>query len=109
MKVRSLIAMLVVLLAASGCASPGNLVGTTEDGTPIYSKSFTPTEGDGAVTINCAVGEDYRLTDCRVISEQPEGKGYGAIALAQVTRPEARLDNTFRPGARVQFTMRLRG
>jgi len=108
MKVRALIVALGALLATSGCASPGNLVGTAADGTPIYGKSFAPTERDGAVTVNCAVGEDYRLTDCRVISEQPEGKGYAAMALAQVNKPGARLGNAFRPGARVEFTLRIR-
>ncbi len=97
MKVRPLIAALGFALAVSGCTSSG--------------RSFTPTERDGAATLNCAVGDDLRLADCRVVSERPEGKGYGAIALAQASKPEARLGSprgNFRAGSRIEFTVRFR-
>ncbi|MFE9083391.1 hypothetical protein ACQKKG_01055 [Brevundimonas sp. NPDC003935] len=108
MKVRSLIAALGCALAVSGCASSGQLVGTAADGTPVYGRSFTPTERDGAVTLNCAVGDDRRLADCRIVSERPEGKGFGAIALASASKPEARLRGNSRAGSRVEFTLRFR-
>lgn len=106
--VRSLLAMLGFSLAVSGCASNGKFVGTTADGAPVYGRSFTPTERDGAVTLNCAVGDDRRLADCHVVSESPEGKGYGAIALASASKPEARLSGTASAGSRIEFTMRIR-
>ncbi|MFK4056543.1 hypothetical protein [Brevundimonas sp. NPDC046655] len=111
MKVRSFIATLGFALAVSGCASSEKHVGTTADGTPIHGRSFTPTDRDGAATLNCAVGEDLRLADCRIVSERPEGKGYGAIALAQASKPEARLSRprgSLRAGARIEFTVRFR-
>lgn len=108
MKVRSLIAALGFALAASGCATEGTPIGATTDGLPIYGKSFTPTARDGAVTLNCAVGEDQRLVDCRIVREHPEGKGYGATALAMADKPEARLSGNARAGSRVEFTMHIR-
>jgi len=74
MKVRSLIVALGCGLAVCGCASSEKLVGTAADGTPFYGRSFTPTERDGAVTLNCAVGDDLRLADCRIASERSEAR-----------------------------------
>jgi hypothetical protein len=78
------------------------------DGSPIYGKSFTLTARDGAVTVNCAVGENQRLVDCRIVREQPEGKGYGAMAMAMVDKPEAHLSGNAPAGSRVEFTIRIR-
>lgn len=61
----------------------------------------------GTVTLNCAVGDDQRLTDCRVVKEHPEGMGYGAMALATADKPEVRLSGAAATGARVQYTMRI--
>lgn len=108
MKVRSLIAALGFALAVSGCATDGKPVGTAPNGSPIYSKSFTPTARDGAVTLNCAVSGSQRLVDCRIVREQPEGKGYGAMALAMADKPEAHLSGNAPAGSRVEFTMRIR-
>lgn len=108
MKVQALVAALGFALAVSGCATDGTPLGTAPDGSPIYGKSFTPTARDGAVTLNCAVDENQRLVDCRIVREQPEGKGYGAMALAMVDKPEARLGGNAPAGSRVEFTMRIR-
>ncbi len=105
---RSVIMALGLALAVSGCATEGTLVGTAPDGSPVYSRSFTPTSGDGAVTLSCIVGADMGLVDCRVLREQPEGQGLGAIALATVG-PDLRMSNADVPvGSRVEFTVRIR-
>ncbi|MBU2168170.1 MAG: hypothetical protein KKF88_10060 [Alphaproteobacteria bacterium] len=105
---RSVIMALGLALGVGGCANEGTLVGTAPDGTPIYGRSFTPTSRDGAVTLSCIVGADMGLVDCRVIREQPEGQGLGAIAMAMV-RPDLRMSNADVPvGARIEFTVRIR-
>jgi hypothetical protein len=106
---RSVIVALGLALAVSGCATEGSLIGTAPDGSPIYGRSFTPTSGDGAVTLNCLVGTFGGLENCRVVREQPEGRGYGAMALAMVDKPDVRLDHTgFQTGSRVEFTLHIR-
>ena len=39
-------------------------------------------ELEGSAAISCGVGVDGRLKDCRVVSEDPEGAGFGQAALA---------------------------
>lgn len=105
---RSVIMALGLALGVSGCATEGTLVGTAPHGTPIYGRSFAPTSRDGAVTLSCIVGADMGLVDCRVISEQPEGQGLGAIAMATVG-PDLRMSNSDVPvGSRIEFTMCIR-
>lgn len=108
MKVRSLIAALGFALTASGCATDGAPVGAAPDGTPVYGRSFTPTEGDAAVTLNCAIVDGRRLVDCRIVREQPKGKGYGARALAMVDKPDAHLNGYSAAGSRIEFTISIR-
>ena len=109
MSIRLSIGALGLALAVSACAPEGALVGTAPDGSPIYSRSFTPTSGDGAVTLSCVVGEFGGLENCRVVREQPEGRGYGAMALAMVDKPDVRLDHAgFQTGSRVEFTLHIR-
>lgn len=105
---RAVMMALGAALVVSGCATEGTLIGTAPDGTPIYGRSFAPTSRDGAVTLRCIVGADMGLVDCRVIREQPEGQGLGAIAMAMV-RPSLRMSNSDVPvGSRVEFTVRIR-
>lgn len=67
--------------------------------------SMTPR--DAAVTVSCAVGEDQRLTDCRIISEQPEGSGFGAAALTAATGQKVSTRNGRPVEGRIQATMRF--
>ncbi|MES2834972.1 MAG: TonB family protein [Pseudomonadota bacterium] len=65
---------------------------------------------DGRAEISCTVQADGRLADCRVLSETPEGQGFGeealrAAAQAQLT-PETR--RRTRQGARVNFPVTFR-
>jgi hypothetical protein len=95
-------------LALGGCATDPPLVATMPDGSPIYGRSFTPTPRDAAVTVSCAVGDDQRLTDCRIISEQPEGSGFGAAALTAATGQKVSTRNGRPVEGRIQATMRFR-
>lgn len=110
MKSGVMVAVLGLALGLSACASEGNLVGTAADGSPVYGRSFTPNERDGSVKVNCAVVEDGLLTDCRIVSEQPEGMGFGQMVLDNIAKTQARV----RPkqdgqiGQRVEFTTRIR-
>lgn len=106
MKVRSLIALLGTLLAISGCAPRGEPLATGPGGTLIYSRRFAPTDRDGAATVNCAIGEDRKLSDCRVVSEHPEGMGYGSQALAAVAN--TRVSDVQLAGTRADFSFRFR-
>ncbi|MFC5372944.1 hypothetical protein ACFPIF_10290 [Brevundimonas faecalis] len=108
MKIRPLAAVLGLAFAVGGCAQKDDVIGVAADGSPIHGRRFTPTDRDGSVVVNCAVGEDRGLTDCRVVSETPEGRGYGAMALAIAGKPGARLNGTAKPGQRVQFALRIR-
>lgn len=107
MKVRPLLATLGAALAFGGCTSSGPPM-SAPDASPIHRRSFAPTDRDGAVTVNCAVGEDRRFTDCRVVNERPDGKRYGEMALAIANKPEARFSGTVPPEGRVEFTIRIR-
>ena len=109
MNVRSLIPALGLALAVSGCAGEGTQIGTAPDGSPIYGRSFTPTSEDGTVTLNCAVGDLGELVNCRVVREQPEGQGLGAIVLASMDEPGRPAARIAAPaGTRIEFTVRLR-
>lgn len=66
----------------------------------------------GHASINCRVGADGRLSDCRVVSETPPGRGFGQAALRMAGRirinPRTR---SGRPtaGARVTIPIPFRG
>lgn len=104
-----MIAVLGVLGAVSGCASSSRLDSDASDASSLNIGSFTPTEHDAAVTLNCAFNANERLSDCRVVSERPEHMGYGALALAQVNKHEARPRRPQHPEQRIQFTLRFPG
>ena len=52
--------LVAVGVAVSGCAGAGG--------------------GTGLVNLNCGVATDGLLSNCLVVSESPEGQGYGAVA-----------------------------
>jgi protein TonB len=41
---------------------------------------------EGAATVGCVVQPDGALTDCQVISETPQGYGFGAAAVKAAAR-----------------------
>ena len=61
--------------------------------------------GEGRVVLACVAGADQSLQDCRIVSETPQGYGFGRSALASAR--EARLSPDARAGAKLQFTVRF--
>lgn len=64
--------------------------------------------GGGLVNLNCGVAADGLLSNCLVVSENPEGQGYGAAAArsAEGTRlSEATMRNPPASG-RINFAVR---
>jgi len=64
---------------------------------------------DGSATVECLLGEDGRLNQCKVVREAPEGCHFGQIALAASkyfkaagTLPDGR---PLRPGTRMFVPM----
>lgn len=63
----------------------------------------------GRVTLECVVRSNGRLTDCRVIEENPAGYGFGEAALnaARETRVSPRSGGSGADGARIRWTTRF--
>ena len=67
-------------------------------------------EGISSVRVSCGLQPSGSLTDCRVVSEDPEGMGFGAAALAAARRSRVTpgtVDGAA-VGARVEWTVRFR-
>lgn len=66
--------------------------------------------GSGTVSLTCRVEADGRASDCSVVSETPEGQGFGEAALAsmETARFSPTLMASATPGARARFTIRFR-
>jgi protein TonB len=67
-------------------------------------------EGVSSVRVSCGLQPSGSLTDCRVVSEDPEGMGFGAAALAAARRSRVTpgtVDGAA-VGARVEWTVRFR-
>jgi zinc protease len=66
-----------------------------------------PAEANGLVTVTCAV-DVAKLVDCRVVREEPPGRGLGgeAIAVAGKLTADAKLGQKDKDG-RVKFAIRL--
>ncbi|QBX37765.1 energy transducer TonB [Brevundimonas sp. S30B] len=60
----------------------------------------------GRAAMSCIIGLDERLSDCRIVSETPEGQGFGPAALTLAPAFRARppiLDGRAQPGTRGVF------
>lgn len=62
---------LVVTLLAQGAPDPAR----------YYPEKAQIAHVEGSATIDCAVNAASTLEDCRVVSETPEGWGFGVAAL----------------------------
>lgn len=56
---------------------------------PVWPNAAFQDRRGGKALLNCRVGVDTRLYDCRVRAEGPEGYGFGAAALAVVQQLRA--------------------
>ncbi|OGN42929.1 MAG: hypothetical protein A2623_09075 [Caulobacterales bacterium RIFCSPHIGHO2_01_FULL_70_19] len=65
-----------------------------------------PPAEEGQVVLNCRVGPDGRMENCRVESEQPPGRGFAEAALRGAR--DARIRQPAGAGGRVTFTVRFR-
>ena len=67
-------------------------------------------EGEGLVRVECVAQEDGRFTDCKILSEQPVGLGFGEAALraAGQARVDTDVIRNSPRGSKIQFNMRFR-
>ena len=66
-------------------------------------------EGEALVRVQCVAQADGHLTDCKILSEQPAGQGFGEAALRGAG--QARVDTDVLRGAsgtEIEFNMRFR-
>lgn len=64
----------------------------------------------GTVSLSCVVGADGSASDCTLLSETPEGQGFGEATLASMQTARFSPDVLERsaPGTRARFTIRFR-
>ena len=112
--------------AAALEATPAPVAGATQDSarpsditrvtwsqhpTPMYP-AVAAANGieSGTVALSCAVEADGRASGCTVLTESPEGAGFGDAALAAMERARfsPSVMETATPGARARFTIRFR-
>ena len=62
-------------------------------------------QDEARVVVNCVVQVDRRLGDCRIVSETPEGYGFGKAAIDGARRAAVSSDDAV--GRRVQFSVRF--
>lgn len=55
---------------------------SAEDFAHVYPAAAREAGREGRATIECGVAESGSLTNCRIVSEEPEGDGFGPAALA---------------------------
>ena len=78
---------------------------------PMYPAAAAANGVDsGTAVLSCVVEADGRASDCTVLSESPEGQGFGDAALASMERAKfsPTLMETATAGARARFTIRFR-
>ena len=70
--------------------------------------TLRPAEGQGGVMIECVVDGAGRLMDCKVLSEEPAGPGFGEAALCAAR--QVRLDPDVLGAARrkIRYSIRFR-
>ena len=63
----------------------------------------------GRVVLNCLVNANGSMSDCNIVSEDPQGAGFGSAAVsgARRARLSPRTVDGAAQGARVNFTVRF--
>lgn len=76
---------------------------------PDVVSEAPPAPEEGRVTLSCRVQPSGAMTDCRVVSETPEGAGFAEAALAGARRARLapRGARSAGSGDRVNFTVRF--
>ena len=116
----------VAVAGPAEAAAPAPGVGATQDSarpsditrvtwaqhpTPTYPAVAAANGIDsGMAALSCAIEADGRASGCTVLTESPEGAGFGEEALASMERARfsPALMETATPGARARFTIRFR-
>ena len=99
--------------ATQDSARPSDITRVTwaQHPTPMYPAVAAANGIDsGTVTLSCLVEADGSASGCTVLTESPEGAGFGEEALASMERARfsPALMETATPGARARFTIRFR-
>lgn len=99
--------------AAQDAAPPAEIsrVSWTQHPAPTYpAVAAANGVSSGTVTLSCMVEADGRPSGCTVLSETPEGQGFGEAALASMERARfsPAMLATATPGAKARFTIRFR-
>ena len=103
----SFVAQLLVS-AAMAASSPADTAAPPTCGSPIFDPAHNcRVREDGLVKLQCKALRDGSLTACTVLSETPEGKGFGAAALDSATRAKIGPDDT-RPAAGATVVVPIR-
>jgi protein TonB len=99
--------------AAQDAAPPAEIsrVTWTQHPAPMYpAVAAANGVGSGTVTLSCMVQPDGSASGCAILSETPEGQGFGEAALASMERARfsPAMLATATPGVRARFTIRFR-
>lgn len=98
--------------AVEPAATPEPTPAPVRTGPPVWEVAPAPdfpvsglSQNQARVVVNCVVQGDRRLGDCRVLSETPEGYGFGRAAIEGAQRATVSSEDAV--GRRVQFTVRF--
>jgi TonB family protein len=61
--------------------------------------------GDGRVLVECIVQQDGRLSDCKVLSSKPAGKGFSEAALKLTQYMVVKVGGPYKAGQRVRIPL----
>ncbi len=78
--------MLAITIALALTGAPDVSTGAYTLVPAVQAAKFYPKDAlgkgqSGHVVVNCLLGEDMEFRDCRVISEDPVGQGFGKASL----------------------------
>ena len=101
------------VVGAQDSARPADITRVTwaQHPTPTYPAVAAANGIDsGMAALSCAIEADGRASGCTVLTESPEGAGFGEAALAAMeqSRFSPAVMETATPGARARFTIRFR-
>ncbi|GAW40190.1 Gram-negative bacterial tonB protein [Brevundimonas sp. SH203] len=90
---------LVGLALTAGCAG-------AVSNAPLSAENTVAAPRNGEVVLECRLASDGGLTACLVVSETPEGQGFGQAALG--VAKNAKMKPGGAEGQRVRFAVRFR-
>jgi TonB family protein len=89
--------------------APAPLPGSSATSASFYPPAAQRAGKEGRATVQCDVIDDMRLTGCRVLSEEPQGYGFGAAAVVRLQASASGLNPAELKGhATIQTTVNFR-